>query len=148
MELKPYKTVLPIHVSWLNDVERMKYSEQRHYAHSRDSVQRYVDRMYRMWGVWNGPLLVGTVAAQIDKPNDVVDVGILIGDPGQGYGLKAWTLALDALVDHRLITAGCMAGNLAMKKILSKTMQHDHERRGIFILDGKPHDGVYFRKDR
>ncbi len=140
--LTDYTDVQPQHIEWLNDKHLMRYSEQRHITHTKESVEAYRDSVDHMWGVWAGGSFVGTVAATIDRPNDVVDLGIL----APGHGEAAWRKALERLKGHRMIVAGCMEGNAAMRKIRERTMTFHHRRKGWFMYEGRPVDGFYYVK--
>ena len=132
--------ITPEYLSWLNDPALMRYSEQRHVYHDGDSCLEYAQGRW-MRAVINGDM-VGTVAADIDTPNGVADLGILIGKPGNG--LAAWKLALGELSGYRMITAGCMECNVPMLKILHRTMRYSHRIRGRFLFESKPMDGIYY----
>ncbi len=147
-------------LNWLNDKELMRHSENRHTHTYSDEAEAYIQSADYFWGVWFGGGLVGTVAAHVDEPNDVCDVGLLIAEGGKGYGLEAWTVALDYLSGkpveggigvccrqgHRRITAGAMACNIPMVKIMEKTMRPYYMRKDYFLLDGEPVDSVHFVK--
>ena len=144
LELREYTIPEQKHIDWLNDKDLMRYSDQRHVHHTRASVQHY---MFQVWfrGVYLNDVLIGTVAASIDKHNDVADLGILMGGR-RGYGKAAWKLALDELSTHRMIVAGCMVGNQAMQTIMRRTMEYSHIIPDRFLYDGKPMAGIYYRR--
>src|SRR5271170_2789340 len=81
------------HVDWLNDPETVKYSEQRHRKHTLDTQRQYLWTFPKNSHIWliekTNPLqAIGTITAYIDEPNNVANMGILLGEErGQGHGL-------------------------------------------------------------
>lgn len=146
------------HVAWLNDPVVVEYSEQRHMKHTEDTQRAYCAAMDRdsshLWLIRtraNGHSLdIGTMTAYIDKPNQVCDMGILIGEKsewGKGYGIEAWLRVMQAMFDEgmRKVEAGCMAENLRMIWICQRSlMVFEGERKGHFLLNGKPVDMVLY----
>jgi RimJ/RimL family protein N-acetyltransferase len=144
------------YVSWLNDPEVVRHSEQRHRAHSLESCRAYVESFADSpSGLW--AMLtrqgghVGNVTATVDAPNAVAELGILIGERshwGRGLATQAWT----ALADHifrarglRKLVAGAMAENAAMLRVAEKLgMRQDGRRARHFLLDGREVDAVLF----
>jgi RimJ/RimL family protein N-acetyltransferase len=147
-------------VGWLNDNEITKYSEQRHIKHTVRSQMSYMRRASRylwglsttcLWGIWrmDGVCIIGSITATFDAPNDIANIGILIGDKenmGRGYGYEAW----EALCDHlpvRKIEAGCMAINRPMMSICSKYgMMEEGRQEDHFIVGDTTCDLVHWGK--
>lgn len=144
------------YVSWLNDPEVVRHSEQRHRAHSLESCRAYVESFTGSpSGLWamltRQGAHVGNVTAAVDAPNAVAELGILIGERahwGRGLATQAWA----ALADHlfrerglRKIVAGAMAENTGMLRVADKLgMAPDGRRARHFLLDGREVDAVYF----
>lgn len=129
-------------VSWLNDKELMKFSEQRHRKHDYHTQIRYIDSfiepsLFRV--ITTGGKMIGTITAHVDKHNRVADIGVLIGEKqGQGYGAEAWIAFMAHLLGAGIlkIEAGCMARNFAMLGIFQKSGMHREGRRSHhFIVD-------------
>ena len=86
-------------VAWLLDPEVIKYSEQRHHAHSLKSQLRWLDSFSgksHVWGIYlaaNGDH-IGNLTARHDRYNDVTDVGIMIGE-GKCRGLRSGLRSLE-----------------------------------------------------
>lgn len=144
------------YVSWLNDREVMRYSEQRHRHHTLESCRAFVDGFAGspdcLWAivVAGSTRHVGNIAAYVDTVNGVADVSIMIGDRaawGQGLGLEAWQAVCGYLLrrrDIRKVTAGTMAENAGMLAIMRKAGMIDDGRRAAhYLLDGRPVDLVY-----
>ena len=125
-DLTPERTIKTM-VGWLNDPEVVRYSEQRHKIHTEESQQEYIqDGPDVFREIYTNTSFIGTITAQIDRPNSVADVGILIGDKsawGKGYGTEAWIAFCDHLFLHQIrkIEAGAMSTNVGMIKIFTKS---------------------------
>ena len=145
------------YVSWLNNQELMRYSEQRHVRHSIGTSREYVAQFK------NGPSIlwaiedlnfqnrhVGNIVASIDEKNGLADISILIGRSGCGYGTLSWQMVMEYLEhrsDIRKITGGCVSDNHAMIRIMSKNgMQPDGFRSRHFLVGGRAVDVAYFAK--
>ena len=152
------------YVSWLNDPEVVRYSEQRHHKHDLASCRTYVASFEGtpnyLWAIIardENLGHIGNVNAYVDEANGIADVGIMIGDKGawgKGYGVDAWKAVCRYLflsAGMRKVTAGTMVTNLGMIGIMKKTgMRLDGLRARQFIFDGKQVDLQYaalFRED-
>jgi RimJ/RimL family protein N-acetyltransferase len=147
------------YVSWLNNTDVVRYSNQRFMQHSRESCRQYLDsfegtsnRFYAIEDFSTGKL-IGSLTMYINLQHKTADVGILIGAIdhwGTGYGHEAFSLALDALlasVSLRKVTAGTMACNAGMIKVMMKCGMHlEATRKDQELLNGEPVDILYFAK--
>jgi RimJ/RimL family protein N-acetyltransferase len=122
------------YVSWLNDHEIVRYSEQRHRTHTIDNNLGHI----------------GNMNTYVDKVNGVADVGILIGDTGawgQGYATEAWTAICSYLLEKvkiRKVTAGTISPNEAMLKLMKRTgMKDDGCRVKQYIWEGNEVDIIH-----
>ena len=140
------------YVSWLNDPELMKYSQQRHLTHTIESCRAYFESfkgsdnlLYAILEP-NDNRHVGNINAYIDKYNGTAAVGILVGKTGRGYGFSAWKEMMDILFrgnNVRKVTAATMAVNVPMIKIMKKAnMQYEYTKQAQFLLNGKSVDVV------
>src|SRR3972149_5122108 len=163
--LMPYYAgrVTESHVSWLNDYDVVRYSEQRHKRHTLESVHAYVNEMNSnpdayLWAIildihGESGKMFGTVSARLDRPNGVANVGIMIGDKqrwGKGYGSEVWDIVCSWLFrqqDTRKIEMGCHYENKAMRNLAESCgmtlegVRHDH-----FVVDGKPQHLLLYAK--
>lgn len=143
------------YVSWLNDLQTVRFSEQRHKLHSLATCAAYVASHVKngnlIWAIEDEQSVhVGNITATIDSINRVADIGILIGDPsarGKGSGFLAWRAVLEHLMAlKRLdkVTGGCLSTNLAMIKIMEKcNMIADGQRIGHHVWEGTRVDVLY-----
>ncbi len=149
------------YVSWLNDPEVVRYSEQRHRGHSLESCRTFIDGFRdgpdHLWAIEEKTARnrhIGNITTAVDEPNGVADIQILIGDRhswGTGLGAEAWRAVMDYLFAEgfRKITAGTMAENTGMLRIMEKCgMAEEGRKAGQFILDGRPVDLVMSAKFR
>ena len=153
------RDITDAYIGWLNDPVTMRFSNQRFLRHDRQSSQRYLatfedsnNLFFSVRSKSNGSA-IGTMTAYISPMHGTADMGILIGDRsawGQGFGLDAWTMLLHHLLAQphiRKVTAGTLACNAAMLSLAAKSgMLPDGQRRKQELVDGVPHDILYFAK--
>ena len=132
-------------VRWLNDIDVVKYSEQRHYEHTEDSQRAYISRIVSdkdtIMAIYNDDSFIGSITAYTDKQNSVANVGIMIGDRrvwGRGFGTEAWDGLCTHLLNNgiRKIEAGAMATNFGMINIFRKTEMHEEGKLSDHFLVG------------
>jgi [ribosomal protein S5]-alanine N-acetyltransferase len=150
------------YVSWLNDPEVVRFSEQRHRRHTLESCRSYwqsfADSPNYFWALVACDERLGHVGnmnAYVDPLHGTADVGILIGERalwGQGYGLEAWQAVcgyLEGLGDIRKITAGALSVNLGMLRLMRKAnMVEDGRRVNHYLWEGEPADLVHMARFR
>jgi RimJ/RimL family protein N-acetyltransferase len=145
------------YVSWLNDHEIVRYSEQRHRTHTIESCREFMNSFentpHHFWAVSvvdNNLGHIGNMNTYVDKVNGVADVGILIGDTGawgQGYATEAWTAICSYQLEKvkiRKVTAGTISPNEAMLKLMKRTgMKDDGCRVKQYIWEGNEVDIIH-----
>lgn len=147
------------YISWLNDPEVVRFSNQRFLIHDKISCMRYLASFNRTSNMFvsvrkiSDNKQIGTLTAYISSNHGTVDIGILIGDKsvwGQGYGQEAWNLIINWLIqreDIRKITAGTVSCNYRMIKVMENSgMKLEAVRKEHEIIEGKPMDILYFAK--
>lgn len=158
LSLEPFSSrhSIDILVGWLNDKEVVRYSEQRHIKHTIESQTRYLESFTNssncFWAViqkMSTDEMIGSITAYIDPHNSVADVGILIGSRGHwnlGFGTEAFKAVVDWLIVRKgmhKVTAGAMAENEGMIKIMNKIgMYEESRRRRYFLFQGREVDFV------
>lgn len=151
--LPPLTHVVRTMVGWLNDPVITQYSEQRHKKHTIASQVQYLKDNPLLWGIYEMPSghLIGSITAHYDEPNDVADIGLMIGDTenmGKGYGYEAWETLCNGL-PVRKIEAGCMEINRPMMSICSKYgMMEEGRREDHFVVGDTTCDLVLWGKCR
>jgi RimJ/RimL family protein N-acetyltransferase len=162
LSLRPLTKVASRNIAWLRDPEVVRYSEQRHHQHTISTQLRYVSSFTgksHLWGIYEVETgeHIGNLSAMHDGPNNVSDVGIMIGDRrywGKGYGTEAWVRACGWMLDTdgggiRKLEAGCARNNEAMLKIIRGTgFTQEGERLNRFLFDGNPISALLFGRMR
>ena len=147
------------YISWLNNSMVVRYSNQRFYTHDEESCRCYLNSFT---GTANQFLIIrdssaktalGTLTIYISTCHLTADIGILIGNVhnwGKGIGFDAFRTAVDVLQrcgGIRKITAGCVARNVGMVRIMEKVgMSLEATRYRHELLDGQPVDVLYYSK--
>jgi ribosomal-protein-alanine N-acetyltransferase len=160
--LRPLSKVTARQVAWLNDPEVVRFSEQRHREHTMFSQINFINSFNdnsHLWGIHRIDTNehIGNLSADHDPPNNVADVGIMVGETrhwGQGYATEAWRGACTWLLDKegggmRKLEAGCMRANEAMVRIIRGSgFAQEGERANHFWLGGGPVGMVLFGRFR
>lgn len=147
----------PRYVSWLNDPEVVRYSEQRHRVHTLESCREYmksfIDTPNYFWAIFvkDSELgHMGNMNAYVDVNNSVADLGILIGERKawrMGYGSEAWIAICNYMLKEkniRKITAGTLSVNTAMLGVMHRAgMVADGHRTRQCIFEGIEVDVIY-----
>lgn len=145
------------YVGWLNDPEVVRFSEQRHITHTlescRDFVASFAGTPNGLWAIRDktrGLCHIGNISTDVDPRTGTGDIRILIGDRaawGTGLGAEAWMAVMAHLFDDlglAEVTAGTLAGNVGMLKIMEKSgMRETHRRPGPTPVDGRIMNTIY-----
>jgi len=144
------------YVSWLNDPEVVRYSEQRHIRHTLKSCRAYFESFRTTANEFlaieaDDEQLghIGNIAVAVDVPNAVGDVSILVGERrawGTGLATKAWCIVIEELLAGRVrkVTAGTMSANDRMLRLMQRSqMAIEGRRPRHFLLEGREVDLVY-----
>lgn len=160
--LRPLTKATQRQIDWLRDETVVQFSEQRHKTHTLSSQLNYIrsfDEGSHIWGIYlsENDRHIGNLSARTDVPNNVADVGILIGDTdcwGHGYGAEAWRAVCSWLLDKesgnlRKLEAGCTATNIPMRRLLDHSgFQFEGERKNHFLGTTGPCGLVYYGRFR
>lgn len=161
VELKPFlaSDINDDYISWLNDKNIMRYSNQRFIVHSMDSCLKYhaafqeSDNFFMGIRRLSDNEMIGTLTAYVATNHGTVDLGIMIGNRavwGMGYGLDAWitmTKWFLARQNIRKLTAGTLACNFGMIKLMERSgMILEATRKAQEIIDECPIDILYYAK--
>lgn len=158
LTLRPLTKPSSRNLAWLRDPDVVRFSEQRHREHTLSTQLRYVASFTgesRLWAIHlvQSGQYIGNLSASHDEPNDVADVGIMIGETAywhKGYAGEAWQAACNWLLDRnggviRKLEAGCARNNVAMLKIIQASgFKQEGERLNHFLFDGHPVSAVLF----
>ena len=146
-------------VSWLNDAEVVKYSNQRFLNHTIKSCDNYLKSFIDTNNIYMAvedkatKELYGSMTAYTHIHHNVADIGLLIGNKklwGKGVGFEAWTLMMNFLFTQcnvRKVTGGALEVNAAMIRIMEKSiMTHEATKKNQELFNNKPVDVLYFCK--
>jgi len=162
LSLRPLIRPSSRNLGWLRNPDVVRYSEQRHREHTLSTQHRYVSSFVgksKLWGIYlvESGIHIGNLSAMHDAPNNVADVGIMIGEThfwGRGYAGEAWKAACHWLLDKdgggiRKLEAGCARSNTAMLKIIQGSgFKQEGEMLNHFLFDGAPVSAVLFGRAR
>jgi len=161
VRLRPFgpDDITETYIGWLNDPVVTRYSNQRFRTHTRRSGEAFLagfdgspNLFLNLRAATTGEA-IGTMTAYANPYHGTCDVGIMIGARecwGGGYGQEAWNLLTGWLLYQRgvrKLTAGCLAANVAMVRLMERAgMAPDGVRKGQEIIDGEPIDIVHYAK--
>ncbi len=145
------------YISWLNDFDVVRYSNQRFRQHNQETCRAYFNSFensdHIFVAIYQDTKFIGTMTAYISRIHQTADMGIMIGDRqywGKGVGKDAWTTLMQGLFEQsqlRKITGGTLRCNKAMVNIMvSSGMQPDGIRIAQELVDGNPVDILHFAK--
>ena len=161
VRLKPFGSgdITEDYVGWLNDRTVTRYSNQRFRTHTRESCELYLASFAGTHNLFvsvrdrDSDKAIGTMTAYRNRAHGTCDVGIMIGARdywGGGYGQEAWNLLTGWLIETvgvRKLTAGCLAANGGMVKLMERSgMVPDGVRRGQELVDEEPVDIVHYAR--
>ena len=159
--LRPFREsdISNIFVSWLNDKEVVKYSNQRFLNHTHESCLDYLKGFSNTqniyWAIEDKKTkeLYGSITAYIQDNHGIADIGLMVGNKnawGRGIGFDSWMLMMDFLFKQRNIrkvTGGALRNNFGMIRIMEKaTMTRETAREKNKLLNSKPENILYFYK--
>lgn len=162
LTLRPLVKATQRNLGWLRDPDVVKWSQQRHCEHTLSSQLRYINSFTGKSHLWAIVLAetgdhIGNLSARHDAPNNVSDVGIMIGETkywGRGLALEAWKETCGWLLDRqggdvRKLAAGCARPNEAMLKIIRGSgFKQEGELLNHHLFDGAPTSAVLFGRMR
>jgi RimJ/RimL family protein N-acetyltransferase len=159
--LRPFEAadINTTYLSWLNDPQVTRFSNQRFSRHSVEDCEAYLASFA---GSSNSFLLIeqledqrpiGTATAYRSVQHGTADIGLMVGERhcwGQGYGREAWKAVLEALLAEkgiRKVTGGTARINKAMVQIMEQSgMQLEAVRARHELIEGQPVDILYYAR--
>lgn len=116
-------------VSWLNDKNHMRFSNQRFQNHTIETQLDYVEKLRRNGNIYLvaycGNMLVGTSSILLNHTPKVAEIGILVSNKLKESGFGTTLMqAIIAFVEIELgtkkIIGGCLSVNTGMKRVFEK----------------------------
>lgn len=120
-------------VSWLNDKEHIRFSNQKFKSHTIESQIEYCKSMiaenHRYYLAFSGNQLVGTATILNRNPHKTAEIGILISNKlfGMGFGRELLKTVSDLALgtfEFDKLRAGCLSINKPMIRILESCDFH------------------------
>ena len=148
------KHLTQVYINWLNDIEVVRFSEQRHHTHTLESCTEYFNQQQVGDDLFlaiealedTSQKHLGNIGVAIDKANRYADISILIGEKnywGKGIAfeaIKGMIIYLREEVNINQITCGAMSCNIGMIKVMEKLgMNPKTTIPNRFIIDGDYH---------
>ena len=138
IEIKKFnkRNISEEYLSWLNDKEVTKYSQQRFIKYNKNKLINYYNEQLRKKNLFlaiyflekrNQKIHVGNLGVIFNKLDNTADLSILIGNKkywNKKIATHAWVLALEYLIKIRgvrMVTAGTLSVNIPMLKLINKT---------------------------
>ena len=161
LQLRPFRLtdITANYLSWLNDPEVTRFSNQRFRQHTAESSAAYTASFN---GSSDSFLLlerledhapIGTATVYRNGHHGTADIGLMLGERrcwGQGYGREAWQAVLEALLEEpglRKVTGGTARPNRAMVKIMEQSgMELEAVRARQELIEGQPVDLLYYAR--
>ncbi len=145
------------YVSWLNDPEVVRYSDQRFRTHTLESCREYwqsfASTSHFFWAIVARDSQlghIGNINAYVETPHKLADVGIMIGERSAwrgGYGSEAWMAVCDYLIYEagiRKVSAGTLSVNKAMLGVMRRAgMIEDGRRIRQCLYEGHEVDVIH-----
>lgn len=154
LRLEPFSDELLTerYVSWLNDPEVVRFSEQRHRVHTLESCREFVASFAGtpngLWAIREKARKlrhIGNISTEVDLSTGTGDIRILVGERdcwGSGLGAEAWIAVMGHLFDDlglARVTAGTILENTGMRRIMTKSgMTETHTEAAPTPIDGRP----------
>jgi len=157
LKLFTHNDITESYISWLNDTDVVRFSNQRFKQHSYQTCLRFFEGFD--WSnalfiaIWHqeSNKMIGTMTVYSSHYHQVADIGIMLGEKpywGKGFGKDAWQAILNLLQKHsdlRKITGGTLSCNKSMINVMqSAGMTEDGRRKSQELVDGTAHDIVHF----
>ena len=149
------------YISWLNDPQVVKYSNQRSMHHDFDSCRAYEqsfkgsENLFLAIHLKDNNKFIGTMTVYYLSSCMVANLGLMIGNRsywGKGIGQEVWQMIMIYMLEIKKIpkvTGGTLSCNLGMVNIMKKTgMQLASERLKSELVNKFPINAVYFVKFR
>lgn len=161
VRLRPFRAedITDVYLGWLNDPVVTRFSNQRFRRHTRSSGEAYLasfagsPNLFVSIRTIGEDRAIGTMTAYLAPHHGTCDVGIMVGERefwGGGFGQEAWNLLTDWLIcegDVRKLTAGCLAPNVGMVRLMERSGMHrEAVRVGQELIDGEPEDIVLYAR--
>lgn len=138
IEIKKFnkRNISKEYLSWLNDSEVTKYSQQRFVKYNKNKLIDYYYEQLRKKNLFlaihflkepNKKIHIGNLGVNFNELDNTADLSILLGNKkywNKKLATHAWVLTLEYLFkirNVRMVTAGTLSVNIPMLKLINKT---------------------------
>lgn len=161
LRLRPFEAadINATYLSWLNDPDVTRFSNQRFHQHTPESCAAYLES----FAVSSNSFLlieqledqrpIGTATVYRNNRHGTADIGLMVGERsrwGRGYGREAWQAVLETLLAEagmRKVTGGTARPNQAMVRIMEQSgMELEAVRARQELIEGQPVDLLYYAR--
>ena len=103
------KDITEDYISWLNDPEVVKFSNQRFKTHNNHTSNAYLKSINNMDAIMlkiihkESNEFIGTMTVYFSLNHNTADIGIMVGNRkfwNKGLGAEAWTAVMNFLLDE------------------------------------------------
>ncbi len=131
------KYITSRYVSWLNDKDIVRFSQQRLYNHTIKTCKLFLEQQREQKNIFFAIFFkkkskhIGNFLIYLNKIENSADLTILIGEKkfwGQGLATEIWKEFIKILSKNKIrkITSGTSENNLGMQRVLKKTMNLEY----------------------
>lgn len=161
LTIRPFRAsdITDNYISWLNDPEIVKFSNQRFIHHNRETCKAFLNSIDSSDAIFliiicnESKDTLGTITVHFCKNHLTADIGILLGNKahwGKGFGEEAWSAVMEFLIKKinvRKVTGGTLSCNKGMLRVFEKVgMVPDGLRKDHELVNGKSYDILHFAK--
>ena len=161
LRLRPFQSadINSTYLTWLNDLEVTRFSNQRFIEHTIDRCADYLSHFERCGNNFllieksQDQMPIGTATVYRKSQHGTAEIGLMVGERrcwGQGYGREAWQAVLEALLAEegmRKVTGGTARPNRAMVRIMEQSgMELEAVRADQELIEGNPVDLLYYAR--
>jgi ribosomal-protein-alanine N-acetyltransferase len=142
------------YVSWLNDSEVVRFSEQRHRHHTIETcrawMQNYKKGPNKLWAIEYDKKHIGNICANVNEKNGVAEITNMIGNKNywrKGIGTEAVRQAIERVfaMGYRKVYMGTLEHNIGQIRLMEKLgMKKEAVIPNQYLVDGEPCAVVYY----
>ena len=153
------KDISKKYLSWMNDPDVHRYTEQKYKKHSLLDIKKFVENKNKsknefLYGIFFKEKHIGNIELnEIDNQKLTANITYIIGEREYwGKGIASYCInqiLKKAKVEFALkkICAGCASKNIASIRVLKKNnFEVELIKRGFFIYDDEMMDCIIFKR--
>lgn len=159
ISLRKFKAsdITPVYLGWLNDKEYMKYSNQKHSVHTKETSTQYLNSFENSSNFFlsvedSKSEFLGTCTVYYDSHNHHANIGVLVSpdNSNKGIGKLVFRILLTQLPIHikinKIVAGTCELNSRMISVIENSGMRLEYRAPKEFLLDGEYLDNLMFAK--